>query len=157
MGVNTGFRFDKGSYGPYADEVKLALHDFANRNWVTEQTLGKMIALRVNPRYEDDRPKFADVIRRHEGRISKTVDLFSRIKSTDQAEEVLTVLFASRQLKKDDPQKEVAEQQVFDYILDWKKTWRTDEKKQALAEAIRNLVLLGWMRLQLSDSLPELV
>ncbi len=70
---------------------------------------------------------------------------------------MLTVLFASRQLKKDDPQKEVAEQQVFDYILDWKKTWRTDEKKQALADAIRNLVLLGWMRLQLSDSLPELV
>jgi hypothetical protein len=39
--------------------------------------------------------------------------------------------------------------------LDWKKTWRTNEKEQALASAIRNLVMLGWMRLQFSESLPE--
>ncbi|MHB1618215.1 MAG: type II toxin-antitoxin system antitoxin DNA ADP-ribosyl glycohydrolase DarG, partial [Metallibacterium sp.] len=32
MGVPTGFVFDKGSYGPFSDDVKLALHDFANRN-----------------------------------------------------------------------------------------------------------------------------
>lgn len=32
MGVQTGFQFSKGSYGPFAKEVKLALHDFANRN-----------------------------------------------------------------------------------------------------------------------------
>src|SRR5260221_301998 len=55
MGVNTGFRFDKGSYGPYADEVKLALHDFANRNWLREERLGRMIALRVGPQYEKER------------------------------------------------------------------------------------------------------
>ncbi|EQD26590.1 Appr-1-p processing domain protein, partial [mine drainage metagenome] len=31
MGVPTGFVFGKGSYGPFSDDVKLALHDFANR------------------------------------------------------------------------------------------------------------------------------
>ena len=37
MGVQTGFRFNKGSYGPFADEVKLALHELANLNWVREE------------------------------------------------------------------------------------------------------------------------
>jgi O-acetyl-ADP-ribose deacetylase (regulator of RNase III)/uncharacterized protein YwgA len=155
MGVQTGFRFAKGSYGPFADEVKLALHDFANRNWVQEKPLGQMIALRVGPEYERERPKYEEVLKRHERKIAKTVDLFSRIKNTEQAEEVLTVLFASRQLKQAHPDKGVDERQLFDFILDWKKAWRTEDKRQALASAIRNLVMLGWMRLQFSDSLPE--
>ncbi|HEV7405817.1 MAG TPA: macro domain-containing protein [Chthoniobacteraceae bacterium] len=155
MGVRTGFQFSKGSYGPFADEVKLALHHFANRNWVQEEQLGKMTALRVGPQYEKDRSKFEDVTQRHEKKIEKTVDLFSRIKNTEQAEEVLTVLFASREVKRAKPGEEVAEQQLYDFILDWKKAWRTEEKQQAIAGAIRNLVTLGWMRLRYSETLPE--
>ena len=155
LGVQTGFEFGKGSYGPFAKEVKDALHDFANRNWLQEAHLGKMIALRVGPEYKRERPKYEELFKRYERKIAKTVDLFSRIKNTEQAEEVLTVLFASRQLKQAHPTREIAERQLFDYILDWKKAWGTEEKKLALADAIRNLVMLGWMRLQFSDSLPE--
>src|SRR5205814_10166845 len=100
MGVNTGFQFGKGSYGPFANEVKNALHVFANRKWIHEERLGKMLALRVSKQYENERSKYSDIITRHGRKIEKAVDLFSRIKNTDQAEEVLTVLFASRQLKK---------------------------------------------------------
>jgi O-acetyl-ADP-ribose deacetylase (regulator of RNase III) len=157
MGVQTGFEFGKGSYGPFADDVKLALHDFANRNWLQEEPLGKMIALRVAPQYAKERSKFEDVLKRHDRKIFKTVDLFSRIKNTEQAEEVFTVLFASRQLKRVHPHQEVGERQLFDYILNWKKAWQTEEKKQALASAIRNLVMLGWMRLHFSESLPDAV
>ena len=96
MGVPTGFEFGKGSYGPFSDDVKLALHDFANRNWLQEARLGRMIALRVGPEYERDRTKYEEEIRRYQRKITKTVDLFSRIKSTEQAEEVITVLYASR-------------------------------------------------------------
>ena len=155
MGVPTGFRFAKGSYGPFANEVKLALHEFANRNWLQEQHLGRMMALHVGPQYQQDRSKFRQELERHERKIAKAVDLFSRIKTTEQAEEVVTVLFASRQLKQAHPNEEVAEQQLYDYILEWKKTWRTEEKKQAVASTIRNLVLLGWVRLRLSESLVE--
>ncbi|MGB6921685.1 MAG: macro domain-containing protein, partial [Methylovirgula sp.] len=39
MGVQTGFQFNKGSYGPFSSNVRLALHDFANRNWLHEQQM----------------------------------------------------------------------------------------------------------------------
>ena len=154
MKVVTGFKFGKGSYGPFTKEVNLALHEFANRNWIIEKQLGKMVALSVGPQYLQDRTKFEDVLKRHERKIAKTVDLFSRIKNTEQAEEVLTVLYASRELKQSHPAEEVAEQQLFDHILEWKKSWRTDGKQLAVASAIRNLVMLGWMRLKFSETLP---
>lgn len=155
MGVGTGFQFGKGSYGPFADDVKLALHDFANRNWLQEKQLGRMIALHTGPQYEKDRAKFAEVIERHRKRIDKVVDLFSRIKSTEQAEEVVTALYAIRELKAGKPAAAVTEQQVLDFILDWKKSWNTDEKRLAVAAAIRNLVLLSWARIELSEALDE--
>lgn len=156
MGVPTGFQFGKGSYGPFANDVKLALHEFANRNWVQEKRFGQMLALCSAPQYEADRARYVDVIARHQKKIQKTVDLFSRIKSTDQAETVITVLFASRQLKKVEPNREVTERELYDYILRWKKTWATEDKESEVAGAIRNLVALGWMRLSFSESLPEI-
>ena len=155
MGVRTGFQFTKGSYGPFADEVKLALADLANRNWVQEQPLGQMFALRTGPQYLKDRSKHDDLIQRHAKKIAKTVDLFSRIKNTEQAEEVLTVLFAARQLKQALPDREVTELEIYNFILEWKKAWRSEEKQHAVAAAIRNLVMLGWMRLEFSRTLPE--
>lgn len=114
-----------------------------------------MIALQVGPQYELDRSKFAAQIEAHQKKIAKAVDLFSRIKSTEQAEEVLTVLYASRQLKQARGTDVVAEQDIYDYVLGWKKTWQSEEKRRAVASAIRNLVLLGWMRVQVSDDLLE--
>lgn len=155
MGVETGFTFAKGSYGPFAAEVKVALHDFANRNWVREKQLGKMVALRVSPDYGRDRAKFNDVLSAQRGRIDKTVDLFSRIKSTDQAEEVTTVLFASKQLKGGDRDKVIDDSQLLDFILDWKKAWRTQEKQRSVRETIQSLVLLSWLKASLTAELED--
>ena len=155
MGVPTGFSFGKGSHGPFSPDVKLALHELANRNWLQEEPLGRMVALRVGPQYERERGKFAARIEAHQKKITKAVDLFSRIKTTKQAEEVLTVLYASRQLKQEMGVDTVAEQDIYDYVLDWKKSWQTEEKKHAVASTIRNLVLLGWMKAEISDELIE--
>lgn len=155
MGVPTGFQFGKGSYGPFSADVKAALHEMANRNWLLEKPLGRMVALTVGPQYEKDRAKFAAEIETHRKRIAKAVDLFSRIKSTEQAEEVLTVLFASRQVKQARGMDTVTEQDIYDYVLDWKKSWRSQDKQQAVASAVRNLVLLGWMKVQVSEELLE--
>jgi O-acetyl-ADP-ribose deacetylase (regulator of RNase III)/uncharacterized protein YwgA len=157
MGVPTGFIFSKGSYGPFSADAKTALHDFANRNWLQEARLGRMLALRVGSQYEKDRPRFSTDIDRHASKIAKAVDLFSRIKSTEQAEEVMTVLFASRALKNERPAEEVAEQDLYDYVVKWKKSWTSEDKRHAIASAIRHLVILGWMRLRISEDMLETV
>jgi O-acetyl-ADP-ribose deacetylase (regulator of RNase III)/uncharacterized protein YwgA len=155
MGVPTGFQFDQGSYGPFSGDVKLALHEFANRNWLHEQQLGRMIALRIAPQYAKDRNQFKEQIDRYQKKINKAVDLFSRIKSTEQAEQVMTVFYAARQLRQSNRHKELTEQDLQDYILNWKKSWRTEEKRDAVASAIRNLILLGWLQLKISEPVTE--
>jgi uncharacterized protein YwgA len=155
MGVPTGFQFSKGTYGPFSADVKSALHEMANRNWLQEKPLGRMVALTVGPQYEKERPKLAAHIEAHQKRIAKAVDLFSRIKSTEQAEEVLTVLYASRQVKQARGTGAVSERDIYEYILDWKKSWQGEEKQQAVASAIRHLVLLGWMKVRISEELLE--
>jgi len=155
MGVPTGFTFGKGSYGPFSGDVKAALHELANRNWLQEKRLGRMVALTVGHQYEADRRNFSAQIEAHQKKIAKAVDLFSRIKTTEQAEEVMTVLYASRQLKRAKGAEAVAEQDIYDYVMEWKKAWQSEDKRRAVASTIRNLVLLGWMRVQISDQLIE--
>lgn len=146
MGIRTGFEFNKGSFGPFSDDVNKAIHVFANKNWLQEEKLGRMIAMKATDQYTKDSREYSRVIEENKPKIRKAVDLFSRIKSTEQAEEVFTVLFASRKIKKEIPNSEISEQQLFDYIIDWKKSWSSTEKKSAIGEAIRQLVILGWMR-----------
>jgi hypothetical protein len=112
-----------------------------------------MVALRVGRQYVKDRAKLASQLKGYEGKIAKAVDLFSRVKSTEQAEEVLTVLYASKQLKQNRDEDHVTEQDIYDYVLEWKKSWNSEEKKHAVASAIRNLILLGWMRAEITESL----
>ncbi|MBX9637517.1 MAG: macro domain-containing protein [Nitrosomonas sp.] len=154
QGMDTGFNFKQGSYGPFSPEVKEALSVLANANLLVEQQLGKMTSLRIGPEYKIVREKFAEQFKPLEKKISKTVDLFSRIKSTEQAEEVTTVLYAARKLKESNHDASVSEKDLYDYILDWKKQWQTTEKRSAIASAIRNLEMLGWLRVSYSESLP---
>ncbi len=155
MGAPTGFAFGKGSYGPFSGDMKAALHDFANRNWLQEAPLGKMMALRVGPQYERDRRKLGAEIELHRKKIDKTVDLFSRIKSTDQAEEVATIIYACQGIKARRPGQTVTEQDILDYVLDWKPSWQAEEKREGVAGAIRNLVLLSWVKADISETMIE--
>lgn len=40
-GVNTGFIFSKGSYGPFSSQVKDSITALANANLIVEEQLGK--------------------------------------------------------------------------------------------------------------------
>lgn len=154
QGVKTGFHFKQSSYGPFAEEVKVALSTFANANLIYETQLGPMTALKIGPEYQSIRQQFENVLHDFQPRISKTVDLFSRIKSTQQAEEVTTVFYAVRELKKQHPDGNVSEQDVYDFVLKWKRHWDTADKHEAIASSIRNLAMLSWVKVKFSDTLP---
>ena len=153
QGVDTGFTFQQASYGPFSEQLQEAVKVFANTNLIEEQTLGRMTAIRVGPAYVEFRETYADMLNGYRRKIVKTVDLFSRIKSTEQAEEVATVLYAARQLKQQGHANEVSEADIYRYVLEWKKSWNKEDKRLALAGTIRNLEILNWMRLQHSAEL----
>ena len=154
QGIETGFHFKQGSYGPFSPEVKEALTVFANANLIAEEQLGPMHSLRTGSEYLTVREKFKEETEKFKNKIFKTTDLFSRIKNTEQAEEVTTVFYAVRQLKSAQPGNDVSEQDVYDYVLKWKKKWDNDQKRAAIASAIRNLTMLSWVKVKFSDSLP---
>lgn len=150
LGVETGFQFNQASYGPYSADINRSLKLFTNMNLLREEMLGRMITIHVGSNYHELRKKNADILNKYSKYIAKTVDLFSRIKTTEQAEEVATVLFSTRVLKKKNSK--LSEQQLLEYIIEWKKTWNNNEKMKAVVKTIRNLEMLRWLTLQYSDT-----
>ncbi len=66
-------------------------------------------------------------------KIDRVVDLFSRIKSTSQAEEVATVLFAIDEIRSDAVQEMTNEEDFYKYLVDWKKRWNNPSNRESLA------------------------
>jgi len=151
--IDTGFKFKQGSYGPFSEDVKQALSVFANANLASEVQLGRMTQLKLGSEYDKVKSKYHAYLSTVEKKIAKTVDLFSRIQNTKQAEEVVTVFYAIRQLKQDQPK--ISENDLLDYILQWKKSWDTSEKKEAIASSIRHLLMLRWIDVEFSESMID--
>ncbi len=150
-GVDLGFKFSQGSYGPYSEEIKIALKIMANSNLVFEEQIGPITALRTGPEFEVIRKEYKETTENLQNKIDKVTDLFMRIKNAKQAEEVTTVFYVIRKLKK---QKEaVSENEIYNEILNWKKRWDEPEKKKSIASTIRNLGMLRWIKADFSDSL----
>ncbi|TKD35260.1 type II toxin-antitoxin system antitoxin DNA ADP-ribosyl glycohydrolase DarG [Azotobacter chroococcum] len=154
LGVETELDFQKGSYGPFSEQVKKVLVTLANANLIQESQRGRMNLLATGSEFAKARERYKEVLDINRSRIDKTVDLFSRIKNTEQAEEVATVFYAVSKLKEAKQESIIPEREVYDFVLEWKKAWNNDDKKEAIASAIRNLSMLGWIRVSLSECLP---
>jgi O-acetyl-ADP-ribose deacetylase (regulator of RNase III)/uncharacterized protein YwgA len=150
QGIPTGLEYGKGSFGPFAAEMSELLTVLANKNWWVEESLGSMKRIRVSEKFAKEVSTFRKELEAYEPQISKTVDLFSRIGSTAQAEEVSTVLFASRQLA-EKAGAAMTEGQILDYILQWKPQWDNVQGKIAIREGIMSLNMLGWI-----DATPDM-
>lgn len=148
-GVDTGFVFSRGSYGPFSPQVKDSIAVLANANLVIEKKLGRMLSLNVK---DDVIIKQEQFTAKEWNAVEKTVDLFSRVKSTDQAEMVATVLYAYDQLAA--KQSSVLDKDVYDYVLEWKPHWK-EEKEFELCDAIHNMAMLSLMDVVYSQQLME--
>ena len=90
-GVNMGFVFSKDSYGPFSAQVKDSITVLANANLIVEKQLGKMISLSVSPQADLHTDQ---VSLEEQHAVNTTIDLFGRVKSTEQAEMIATVLYS---------------------------------------------------------------
>lgn len=148
-GVNTGFLFSKGFYGPYSTDVKDSITALANANLIIEQTLGRMISLRVPDNVVINPEQFS---REEWIAMKKTVDLFGRIKSTDQAEMVATVLYAYDTICNNG--QKVTDKEVYDFVISWKPHWE-QEKNYEICDTIQNLAMHSFISVSHSNLLTE--
>lgn len=139
-GLPMGFTFRESSYGPFSKEVDQAIIALSNANYMTEKQTGKMTETIVSPSFVFPREEFTE---QEMNAANRAVDLLSRIKSTDHAEMIATVLFSYDELKEQNSY-EPTDADVFQHVLNWKKRWK-GLKEEEIQSTILNLAALGWM------------
>ncbi|MEF8848816.1 MAG: macro domain-containing protein [Candidatus Thermoplasmatota archaeon] len=144
------FNFKKGSYGPFSRQIKPILATLANDNIIKEKQKGRMIELKLDENFQIYEKKYKNRIKENHDIINKISDLFQRIKNTEQAEEVTTVLWIEKELKKM-KSGDITDSQVIENIIKWKPEWEDEEKLSNIYEAIINLNLLGWTNITIQN------
>jgi hypothetical protein len=105
-----------------------------------------MMRLEVTQKYLDIRERNRQLIEEHHSLISKVVDLMSRIKNTEQSEEVATIIFANEKVKELKQVSSVSQQEIAEYVFEWKTHWKGDSNKVAeINETIDDLRSLSWV------------
>ncbi|MGE5306572.1 MAG: macro domain-containing protein [Alphaproteobacteria bacterium] len=151
-GLPTELHYQKGSYGPFSQEVKGLIARLINNGLIREKRLGRMLAIKVGGTFEDARKAYAAHLRNWEPIIEKTTDLFMRLNSS-QAEVVATVLFAAQDLRKR-KQDTLSERDILDAVMEWKQRRRPPLEEPEVALTVRNLAALKWLQVNPSRNLP---
>jgi O-acetyl-ADP-ribose deacetylase (regulator of RNase III)/uncharacterized protein YwgA len=152
QGLPTGFVYQKGSFGPFCKELKMAETGLVNNNLLQEERSGKMFMVKVGPNFMKVRKDFESELTKWAPIIEKTTDLFMRM-TTDQSEIVATVMFATDSLKKKD-KRIPTETEVLESVMQWKQKRRPPLDRLAVAPIIRNLGILRWLDVKPDTSLP---
>lgn len=152
-GLPTGLQFQRSSFGPYAPELKRLNNRLINNGLVEEQKIGQRFDVRVGSTFERARGAYEADLTKWEKTIGDLVDLFSRM-STRQAEVAATVHFAAKELWAKTGGAPVPEIDVFREVQHWKAGRTPALEDDEMATAIRNLGMMGWMKVEASPDLP---
>jgi O-acetyl-ADP-ribose deacetylase (regulator of RNase III)/uncharacterized protein YwgA len=152
VGIPTGLSYRRGSYGPYAPEVKQVLSSLINNGLIVERKLGRMLATDVGPTYADARRGYESFLAQWRTQIARVVDLVVRM-DTEDAEIAATVHFAASRLREARPS-QPTEAEILNYVMQWKIRRRPPLNDVDVALAIRRLNVLGWIEALPSEALP---
>lgn len=151
-GIPTRLEFRRGSYGPFAPELKRMETWMVNNGLIEEERLGRMFAMRVGPSFADARAPFAHEVERWRPEIDRVADLMLRL-DTRQSEVAATAHFAAETLAEARGRRP-SEQEVLEEALSWKARRKPPLSEAELARAIRGLAMLGWLDVEASKALP---
>lgn len=150
-GLPTGLKHQRGSYGPFAPELKGFVTRLVNNGLIIEERNGYMFTVKVGKTFADAKKLYESEIMGWGPIIEKVVDLFMRM-NTHRAEVVSTVLFAARSWK--GSKLIETEHEVLEEVLTWKQRRKPPVDEKEIALTIRNLGALGWLQVRASENLP---
>lgn len=152
-GLPTELQYQRGSFGPFAPELKRVITGLVNNGLIYEEHLGRMFSVKIGPTFTDARKAYGDQLHNWDSILEKITDLFMRVNDTEKAEIVATVLFAAQELRRKN-NGAVSEDDVLKAVLAWKQRRKPPLNPEEIALTIRNLAALGWLNVVSSESLP---
>lgn len=147
-GLKTGFCFDEGSYGPFSFQVKEAYKNMANSLYIYEERKGRMDAIFTTKNFEIMRKQKINIINKNRRIINKMIDIFTRIKNTEQAELYSTIIFSYYELKRNST--DIDCKSLINYIIKWKPHWNKFNKIEDIKKAIKGLVVLKYINVNVN-------
>jgi O-acetyl-ADP-ribose deacetylase (regulator of RNase III)/uncharacterized protein YwgA len=152
-GLPTGLAHARGSYGPFAEDLKAIESRLINNNLLQEEERGRMILVKPGPEFERVATEMRAGLQRWEPIVERVADLFLRISTTHQAEIAATVAFTARALQRSTGTKPT-EQAVLNEVKRWKQRRNPAPEETEVASFIRDLATLGWVDVEPSPDLP---
>ena len=152
-GVPTGLEFQRGSYGPFASDLKAAVGRLQNNGILTEHERGRMIEIRTSSALDDARMSYADQLAKWSDLIDQLVDLVARFDTT-RAEIAATVHYAAQDLHNQlGRTPTVAE--VVDYVEDWKRRRSPRLERTDILRAVVSLGTRGWLQVDPDETTEQ--
>jgi len=152
-GLPTGLEFQRGSYGPFAPDLKAAVGRLQNNGILTEHKRGRMIEIRTSSALDDARISYADQLAKWSDLIDQLVDLVARFDTT-RAEIAATVHYAAQDLHNQlGRTPTVAE--VVDYVEDWKRRRSPRVERTEILRAIVSLGTRGWLQVDPDETTEQ--
>jgi O-acetyl-ADP-ribose deacetylase (regulator of RNase III)/uncharacterized protein YwgA len=151
-GIPTGMSYRRGSYGPYAPELKALIARLVNNGLIREERRGRMLVVKPGSTFTDACRAYQRELAQWKETIDSVADLFMRMR-TEEAELAATVHFAAKDLasrRTEQPD----EMEVLREVVNWKQKRRPPFNEADVAATIRGLSMLGWLHLKPSSDLP---
>ncbi|HLY29694.1 MAG TPA: macro domain-containing protein [Ktedonobacterales bacterium] len=155
-GLPTGLQFQRGSFGPFAPEVKSVLTKLVNNGLLIEEPVGKMLVLRTGPTYADavQAVAYQQLLAEWESIIDRITDLLLRIPTRD-TEIAATVHFAWKILAQETRRSAVPQERILGEVKRWKQRRNPPLRDEDIVLTSRSLDALGWIEIELDPAALE--
>jgi O-acetyl-ADP-ribose deacetylase (regulator of RNase III) len=151
-GLPTSLTFTRAPYGPFAHGLRSIATQLLNNGLLRQERLGRMNAFKVGPTFEAAQRAYGSELERWQNVVDRLADLLARMRTGD-AELAASVHFAAQLLMRQ-LDRTPTEGEVMEYVLDWKKDRDRPPTPEEVADAVRNLGVLGWLHLTPTPGLP---
>ena len=157
-GIPTSLEYHRGSYGPFAKDLKRLETRLVNNGLIAETRLGRMFEVRTGPTYRDAVERYKTELEGWRPAIERVADLFLRA-DTRRSEILASAHLAAHELSDRSGHRNLprpTERDVVDEVLRWKLRRRPPLNVEEVASAVRGLVLLDWIDVDPStDLIPD--
>jgi O-acetyl-ADP-ribose deacetylase (regulator of RNase III)/uncharacterized protein YwgA len=152
LGLKTGLSYSRGSFGPFASDLKFKITKLVNNGLIKEEQLGRMFSVSPGPTFQDAVKIYKKEIQKSQPIIERLIDLFLRINTTHQAELAATVHFAAQSFQKEHGETP-SETDVLNGVMEWKQRRKPPYDRSEVAKTIRSLASLRLISVKSSRDL----